>query len=265
MLEAYDGGGRAASRRRCRADGQLELPDTAPVIIAEIPAPAGAPTVLLYSHYDVVPVGRRIEVEVAAVRGDRAGRRDLRLRRRGYEVERHGARRRAARVGREAARRDQGRDRRAGGESAALSTTYPPTDPELFDADAMVIGDMGSVRPGVPTLTVALRGMAIVTVEVRTLAGPEAQRPVRRRGPDALMVLPARARDAARRARRRRRARPAPREVERRVLQRGRVPGAGRDRTRGAVLRHRRAGRAALVGAGDHRDRGWTCCRWTRR
>ena len=35
----------------------LELPDTAPVIVGEIPAPDGAPTVLLYGHYDVVPVG----------------------------------------------------------------------------------------------------------------------------------------------------------------------------------------------------------------
>ena len=37
--------------------GSLELPDTAPVVTGEIPAPDGAPTVLLYSHYDVVPVG----------------------------------------------------------------------------------------------------------------------------------------------------------------------------------------------------------------
>ena len=37
--------------------GSLELPDTAPIITGEIPAPPGAPTVLLYSHYDVVPVG----------------------------------------------------------------------------------------------------------------------------------------------------------------------------------------------------------------
>lgn len=36
-----------------------------------------------------------------------------------------------------------------------------------------VIGDMGSFRPGVPTLTVALRGMAMITVEARTLAGPK--------------------------------------------------------------------------------------------
>ena len=35
----------------------LALPDTAPVITGEIPAPDGAPTVLLYGHYDVVPAG----------------------------------------------------------------------------------------------------------------------------------------------------------------------------------------------------------------
>src|SRR5262245_42891490 len=32
----------------------LSLPDTAPVVTGSIPASAGAPTVLLYSHYDVV-------------------------------------------------------------------------------------------------------------------------------------------------------------------------------------------------------------------
>ena len=37
--------------------GALELPDTAPVITGEIPGPEGAPTVLLYCHYDVVPAG----------------------------------------------------------------------------------------------------------------------------------------------------------------------------------------------------------------
>ena len=41
----------------------LELPDTAPVILGEIPGPEGAPTVLLYGHYDVVPVGEESKWE----------------------------------------------------------------------------------------------------------------------------------------------------------------------------------------------------------
>src|SRR5262249_25212991 len=35
----------------------LELPGTSPVGTGSIPAPPGAPTVLLYSHYDVVRAG----------------------------------------------------------------------------------------------------------------------------------------------------------------------------------------------------------------
>src|SRR3954470_14132334 len=57
LLEAYE-----EVVALCRDAGvqildPLQLPDTAPVVIGEIPAPPGAPTVLLYSHYDVVPVG----------------------------------------------------------------------------------------------------------------------------------------------------------------------------------------------------------------
>ena len=67
--------------------------------------------------------------------------------------------------------------------------TYPPLDPARFRCDAMVIADMGSVRPGVPTLTVALRGTAVVTIEVKTLAGPKHSGQYGGAAPDALLVL----------------------------------------------------------------------------
>ncbi|HEX2505144.1 MAG TPA: M20/M25/M40 family metallo-hydrolase, partial [Gaiellaceae bacterium] len=37
----------------------LRLADTPPVVVGEIPPPDGAPTVLLYAHYDVQPPGDR--------------------------------------------------------------------------------------------------------------------------------------------------------------------------------------------------------------
>ena len=72
--------------------------------------------------------------------------------------------------------------------SGAL-TAYPPTDPERFQADALVIGDMGSIRPGMPTLTTALRGMANVTLEVRTLESGKHSGQYGGAAPDALLAV----------------------------------------------------------------------------
>ena len=74
-------------------------------------------------------------------------------------------------------------------EVGSAFSTFPPLRPELFQADAMVIGDMGSVRPGVPTLTIALRGMAMITVETSTLAGPKHSGQFGGAAPDSLIAL----------------------------------------------------------------------------
>ena len=53
----------------------------------------------------------------------------------------------------------------------------------------MLISDMGSVRPGLPTLTIALRGTAMPSLEVSTLVGPKHSGQYGGAAPDALIVL----------------------------------------------------------------------------
>jgi acetylornithine deacetylase/succinyl-diaminopimelate desuccinylase-like protein len=50
LLQARDAVAALFEDAGCERVGSLDLPDTAPMVTAEIPAPDGAPTVLLYSH-----------------------------------------------------------------------------------------------------------------------------------------------------------------------------------------------------------------------
>lgn len=168
---------------------RLDLPDTAPVVTGEIPAPPGAPTVLLYSHYDVVPAGDLSQWSSPPFEPTE---RDGALVGRGVADTKSNV---IAHVG--ALRAWGGRPPVGiklcieGHEeigSGALGT-YPPTDPGRFQADALIIGDMGSIRPGQPTLTTALRGMANVTVETRTLASGKHSGLYGGAAPDALLAL----------------------------------------------------------------------------
>jgi acetylornithine deacetylase/succinyl-diaminopimelate desuccinylase-like protein len=166
----------------------LKLPQTFPVVVGQIPAPPGAPTVLLYGHYDVVPAGDATTWTSPPFEPiERGGA----LYARGISDSKANI---LAHVG--ALRAWGGRPPvgitvviEGQEEVGSALNTYPLERPELFAADAMVIGDMGSVRPGVPTLTVALRGMASVTVSVRTLAGPKHSGQYGGAAPDALIVL----------------------------------------------------------------------------
>lgn len=167
----------------------LELPDTAPVVVGAIPAPPGAPTVLLYGHYDVVPAGLDEEWESPPYE---LTERDGALFGRGSADTKSNI---VAHIGALRVWNGkppvgiklviEGQEEVGGG--ALLG--HPATDPELFRADAMLIADMGSVRPGVPTLTIGLRGMALTTMEVETLAGPKHSGQYGGAAPDAVGVL----------------------------------------------------------------------------
>ena len=168
--------------------GQLDLPNTFPIITGEIPAPPGAPTVLLYGHYDVVPAGDESKwltppFEPTEKNGAIFGRGSSDSK---ANVMAHIGALRSYRgkppVGIKVVIEGQE-------EVGSAFNTYPPLDPARFRSDAMVIADMGSVRPGVPTLTVALRGTAVVTIEVKTLAGPKHSGQYGGAAPDALLTL----------------------------------------------------------------------------
>ena len=230
-----------------RNSARSSSPDTAPVLTGEIPDPDGAPTVLLYGHYDVVPAGDEEKWESPPFE---ATERDGAIYGRGAADSKSNI---LVHVG--ALRAWDGKPPVGikilieGQEEVGSPLDDLPAElARLFAADAMLVADGGNIRPGVPSLTVGLRGDAVVTVEVRTLAEREAQRPVRRCRSRRSDHAAARARLAPRRARRRRCRGPAPRRVEGRFVDRRRVPRAGRDRARAAVPRHRSARRPRLVG-----------------
>jgi acetylornithine deacetylase/succinyl-diaminopimelate desuccinylase-like protein len=167
----------------------LELTGTAPVITGEIPGPEGAPTVLLYGHYDVVPAG---DEELWTSPPFEATERDGTIHGRGAADSKSNI---LVHVG--ALRAFDGKPPVGvkllveGQEEVGspLEEGYPAENPEPFHADAIVVADGGSIRAGQPSLTVSLRGDARLTAEVRTLASNKHSGQYGGAAPDALVVL----------------------------------------------------------------------------
>ena len=189
LLEARDSVVKLFREAGCEQVRSVDLTDTAPLIVAEIPAPPGAPTVLLYSHYDVVPAGDESEWHSPPFEPTE---RDGAIYGRGAADTKSNI---VALAG--ALRAWDGRPPVGirvvieGMEEVGGGTLLPyvAEHPGLFTSDVMLIGDMGSVRPGIPTLTVALRGMAMVTVELRTLESAKHSGQYGGAAPDALLAL----------------------------------------------------------------------------
>jgi len=198
---AFDGFDHSVVERSAEAVAELlrgaGLPDVRvvraaggqPAVIGRRPAPAGAPTVLLYAHHDVQPVGDR-----SAWLSDpfEPQERDGRLYGRGAADDKAGV------MAHLAALRAFGDDLPVGvvlfieGEEefgsaslGALLTDYR----EDIAADVIVIADSGNWDIGQPALTTGLRGLVNAFIDVRVLDHAVHSGMFGGAVPDALTVL----------------------------------------------------------------------------
>ena len=167
----------------------LPLAHGHPAVYGRRPAPAGAPTVLLYCHYDVQPPqneaawqsppfqlterdGRWYGRGAADCKGNIAMHLTA-LRALGPELP----------VG--VVLLAEGSEEQGLGELEAAV----PSLADRLRPDAIVVADSGNVADGEPTLETTLRGMALVDVGVRTLASPMHSGSFGGPAPDALVAL----------------------------------------------------------------------------
>lgn len=147
----------------------LDIEGAHPAVYGEKTGPQGAPTVLLYAHHDVQPPGPVDEWETSPFDPFES---NGRLYGRGSADDKAGIVLHLASI------RALGDDLPVTvkvfieGEEEIGSphlTDFLDTYGELLASDAIIIGDSGNWRVGVPTLTTSLRGLVDCKVAVRTL------------------------------------------------------------------------------------------------
>ena len=172
--------------------GQVELlatSDGSHAVVGHQPAPDGAPTVLLYCHYDVQPPGdEKLWHTDPFTLTERDGR----------WYGRGAADCKGNIVMHLLALRALGTPFPVGIRIVAEGSEEMGTGglenlvearPELFDADMILVVDTGNAAVGSPTVTTTLRGIANVVVHVETLAGEVHSGMFGGPAPDALAAL----------------------------------------------------------------------------
>jgi acetylornithine deacetylase/succinyl-diaminopimelate desuccinylase-like protein len=170
--------------------GELDLEGGGyPAVWGEIPAPEGAPTVLLYGHYDVQPApmeqGWTTDPWTPTMKDDG------RLYGRGAADDKSGAAIHAGTLRVFGGRPPVGVKVIIEGEEETLSKleAFVEKHPERFKADVMIIADMGNIVCGEPVLTTMLRGHAQCIVEVETIKTPLHSGVFGGPAPDAFVAL----------------------------------------------------------------------------
>ncbi|MCT9088627.1 dipeptidase [Streptomyces sp. ASQP_92] len=169
----------------------LDTPDGTQSVYGLLPGPVGAPTVLLYAHYDVQPqLDASAWVSPAFELTERDGRwygRGAADCKGGFIMHLLALRALKANGGVPVSVKvivEGSEEQGTGG-----LEQYAEAHPELLTADAIVIGDTGNFRVGLPTVTATLRGMTMVRVRVDTLEGNLHSGQFGGAAPDALAAL----------------------------------------------------------------------------
>jgi cysteinylglycine-S-conjugate dipeptidase len=167
-----------------------ETSDGSKAVFGHRPAPPGAPTVLLYCHYDVVAPLAGADWMTPAF--------ELTEREDGRWYGRGAADCKGNVVAHLTALRALGDELPIGVKVIAEGSEEQGTgglealiedDPALLAAESMIVCDTGNFELGLPTLTTSLRGVANLVLTVRTLRGPLHSGVFGGPAPDALAAL----------------------------------------------------------------------------
>ncbi|MFA7766586.1 dipeptidase [Streptomyces sp. NRRL S-448] len=169
----------------------LDTPDGTQSVYGFLPGPEGAPTVLLYAHYDVQPplddaawTSPAFELTERDGRWYGRGAADCKG---GFIMHLLALRALKANGGVPVNVKvivEGSEEQGTGG-----LQQYAEAHPELLTADTIVIGDAGNFRLGLPTVTATLRGMCLVKVKIDTLGGNLHSGMFGGAAPDALAAL----------------------------------------------------------------------------
>jgi acetylornithine deacetylase/succinyl-diaminopimelate desuccinylase-like protein len=167
----------------------LEVPGGYPCVYADLPGPEGSPTVILYAHYDVQPAPE--SQGWTSDPWEPTTKADGRMYGRGAADDKSGL------VIHYATLKLLGPDWPCNikilveGEEETIShlEAFVEDNPDLFQADAVVIADIGPQVVGRPGLTTALRGDVACTVTVRTLGIPVHSGMFGGAAPDAMTAM----------------------------------------------------------------------------
>ncbi|MFZ1897236.1 M20/M25/M40 family metallo-hydrolase [Methanoregula sp.] len=166
----------------------IDIPGGYPAVYGEIPAPPGAPTVMMYAHYDVQPAQREDGWETDPWTPVEKG---GRVYGRGATDDKSGIVITAASVMVFEGKTPVGVKVLIEGEEETTShlDAFVAAHPELFRCDVFIVADNGNLTVGDPALTTSLRGEVSCIVEVCTLESPVHSGTFGGAAPDALIAL----------------------------------------------------------------------------